>query len=194
MYAAMWQQAMLAIAAMRYLPQTLAGPGPPHSIGTKHLLSWQDPGGTAFGLLLSRTLGPSVGQMGGWRVLWGSPVPLGFASEGRGRRRKGVQAPPARTALCRWLSGTGEGGDAAVYPFPTLYGYHPGDCQSQRLRPPSRTWKPQHPTSTFFSRSEEREGLLDQHLRPCLSSIFHLVPAQKMDSQHALLDAQVSAG
>ncbi|KAM6227874.1 uncharacterized protein M6G45_017575 [Spheniscus humboldti] len=89
------------------------------------------------------------------------------------------------------MSGTGEGGDAAVYPFPTSYGYHPGDCQSQRLRPPSRTWKPQHPTSTFFSRSEEREGLLDQHLRPCLCSIFHLVPAQKMDSQHALLDAQI---
>ncbi|KAM6187495.1 uncharacterized protein WM294_016645 [Sarcoramphus papa] len=39
--------------------------------------------------------------------------------------------------------------------------------------------------------SEEREGLLDQHLRPCIRSIFCLAPAQKMDSQRASLDAQI---
>ncbi|KAM7076534.1 uncharacterized protein J5F26_016523 isoform 2-T3 [Ciconia maguari] len=39
--------------------------------------------------------------------------------------------------------------------------------------------------------SEENQGLLDQHLGPCIHSTFCLAPAQSQDSQHASLDAQI---
>ncbi|XP_075344626.1 maestro heat-like repeat-containing protein family member 7 isoform X2 [Mycteria americana] len=39
--------------------------------------------------------------------------------------------------------------------------------------------------------SKENKGLLDQHLCPCIRSIFCLAPAQSRDSQHASLDAQI---
>ncbi|XP_040976770.1 maestro heat-like repeat-containing protein family member 7 [Aquila chrysaetos chrysaetos] len=39
--------------------------------------------------------------------------------------------------------------------------------------------------------SEEKEGLLAQHLCPCLHSIFHLPPAQQTDSERASLDAEI---
>ena len=41
-------------------------------------------------------------------------------------------------------------------------------------------------------RSQESEGLLHQHLCPCICSIFCLAPAQQGDSQHASLDALVT--
>lgn len=93
----MWQQALLAIAALRYLfpepGQARASHGPG---STRHFLSWW------HGLWASALppLSPSVGQAGWQWVLQGSPTPLGFSSEGRGRRWKGLQGPLARAALC----------------------------------------------------------------------------------------------
>ena len=122
MDAVMWQEAVLAIAAMRYLPQTVAEPGPPHGAGLmapgiscpgrtlaalssglcspSRLAHWwaiRDGGGCSGAprcLLASLTKG-EAGEGKVFRLHWpGLPSVPGSAAQGREEMPPHIPSPP----------------------------------------------------------------------------------------------------